>query len=207
MSNVFVAAAITLDGFMAGPNNSPANPMGDNASKISSWLFKQRSFRQHLGIDDGGDTGKNNQITEETFNRIGANIMGNKMFKEGEAAWPEKAPFGCPVFVLTHEKREPWVRPGGTTFYFTNESLEAVLEKAKAVAGNKDVRISGGGSVIQQYINAGLVDELLVHISPVFLGGGTRLLNGLDGSKNTLELIEAIGTPEVTHLRYAIKRS
>src|SRR5690348_8266875 len=153
MGNVFVNLGITLDGFMAGPNRSPNNPMGGEAATIHEWLLEQRAFRHHLQLGEGGKTGADNDLAERTFSRIGANIMGKRMFDEGEVAWPEQAPFHCPVFVLTHERREPWPRPGGTTFYFTNESLQRVLQRAREAAGDKDVRISGGRDVVLQYLN------------------------------------------------------
>ena len=118
MSKVFVDVGISLDGFIAGPNGGVKNPLGDNGFKIHDWVFKQKSFRDHLGIDGGETNNADNDIIENIFNRIGANTMGQKMFIEGEANWPEDAPFNCPVYVLTHQKREPWERPGGTTFYF-----------------------------------------------------------------------------------------
>ena len=117
--------------------------MGGASVKIHHWVFQQKSFLEHLSLSGEGLTGRDNDIAEETFSRIGANIMGKRMFEEGEASWPERAPFGTPVYVLTKEKRGPWVRPEGTTFYFTNENIESVFEKAKHSAGSKDVRISG----------------------------------------------------------------
>src|SRR3989304_2025893 len=169
MSKVFVDLGISLDGFIAGPNGGAKNPLGDDGISIHNWMFKQEAFLQHLKLEGGETNNKDNDIIEEIFNRIGANIMGKKMFIEGEANWPEEAPFNCPVYVLTKEKREPWERPGGTTFYFTKDNLEATLLEAKKSAGNKDVRISGGASVIQSYLNAGLIDEFVLHIAPIML--------------------------------------
>jgi dihydrofolate reductase len=131
--------------------------------------------------------------------------MGKKMFVEGEANWPEDAPFHCSVFVLTHEKREPWVRPGGTTFYFTDENIHTVLEKAKKAAGKKDVRISGGARTIQQFLNAGLIEESIIYIAPIFLSSGVHLFEHLDKSKFSFEIENVINSPEVTHLFYNIK--
>ena len=169
MSKVFFDVGITLDGYIAGPNGGAKNPLGDGGIDIHKWMFKQKAFLSHLKLEGGDTNNKDNDIIEETFIRIGANIMGKRMFIEGEANWPEEAPFHCPVYVLTHQQREPWERPGGTTFYFTNESIETVLEKTKKDAGKKDVRISGGASVIQQYLNAGLIDEFALHLArPAF---------------------------------------
>jgi dihydrofolate reductase len=144
MGKVFFDVGITLDGFIAGPNGGPKNPLGDGGIKIHDWMFKQKAFLEHLKLEGGETNNPDNDLIEQTFDRIGANIMGKRMFEEGESNWPEEAPFHCPVYVLTKEKREPWVRKDGTTFYFVNDDIKTVLEKAKSSAGNKEVRISGG---------------------------------------------------------------
>ena len=202
MSKVFVDIGMSLDGFIAGPNGGTKNPLGDEGLKIHNWMFKQKAFLSHLKMEGGKTNNKDNDIIEETFNRIGANIMGKNMFVEGEANWPEEAPFHCPVFVLTHEKREPWERPGETTFNFTDEDIQAVLEKARKAAGKKDVRISGGARTIQQYLNAGLVDEFVIHLAPILLGAGVRLFEHLDKTKYSFEIKNVINSKEITHLYY-----
>jgi dihydrofolate reductase len=207
MSKVFFDVGISLDGYIAGMNGGAKNPLGDGGIDIHNWVFKQRGFRKHLGMEGGETNNADNDIIENTFNRIGANIMGKRMFVEGEANWPEDAPFHCPVFVLTHEKREPWVRPGGTTFYFTDEDTHTVLEKAKKVAGKKDVRISGGARTIQQFLNAGLIEESVIHIAPVFLSSGVHLFEHIEKSKFYFEIENVINSPEVTHLFYNVKTS
>ena len=204
MSKVFVDVGISLDGFIAGPNGGANNPLGDNGLKIHEWMFKQKAFLEHLNLPGNGETGEDNDIVEKTFNRIGANIMGKKMFIEGEANWPEEVPFKCPVYVLTHQKRESWERPGGTTFYFTNEDIQTILQKVKKDAGNKDVRISGGADVVRQYFNAGLVDELSLHVAPIILGKGVRLFDKIDREKFSLEISEVINSSMVTHLFYKV---
>jgi dihydrofolate reductase len=206
MSKVFVHLGISLDGYIAGPNRGPKNPLGDGGLSIHDWMFKQRAFRQHLAIGEGGETGPDNRMVEGIMNRIGANIMGKRMFEEGEANWPEEAPFHTPVFVLTKEVRSPWQRKGGTTFYFVNDGIARALERAREAAGAKDVRISGGRDVVLQYLNAGLVDELSLALAPVFLGEGLRLFEGIDKDKVALEILEAIPSPTVTHLTYAVKK-
>src|SRR5205807_3664585 len=128
-------------------------------------LINQQSLRENLGLGSGGETGPVNDLVRSTMERSGASIMGKRMFDQGEATWPEDAPFHTPVFVLTHEKREPWVRPGGTTFYFVNDGPERALELARKSAGNRDVRISGGADVIQQYLNLGVVEELEIALA------------------------------------------
>jgi dihydrofolate reductase len=207
MSKVFVHMGISLDGYVAGTNRGPKNPMGGVSPKLHAWMFEQQAFRRELGIPGEGKTGPDNDLVKRTFDRIGANIMGKRMFDEGEAAWPENAPFHNSVFVLTHEKRDPWVRPGGTTFYFTNDSLERVLANAREAAGAKDVRISGGRDVVIQYLEAGLVDELLLDITPVLLTEGLRLFENIDRNKVKLEIADVIHSPAVTHARYRISKS
>jgi dihydrofolate reductase len=206
MSQVFVHLGISLDGYIAGPNRGPKNPLGDEGTTIHSWMFKQRAFSRAHGMGDAGETGPDNRILEALVARIGANILGKRMFEEGEANWPEEAPFHGPVFVLTKEKRDPWVRKGGTTFYFVNDGIERALERAREVAGKKDIRISGGRDVVLQYLHAGLVDELSLAISPVLLGQGLRLFDGIDKRKVAFEVVEAIHSPDVTHVRYAVKK-
>ena len=204
MSKVFVDIGISLDGFIAGLNGGPKNPLGDDGLKIHDWMFKQIGFLEHLDLEGGEINTKDGEIIENIFTRIGANIMGKRMFEEGEANWPEEAPFHTPVYVLTHQQRESWERNGGTIFYFVNEDIHIVLEKAKKDAGNKDVRISGGADTIQQFLNAGLVDELNIHMAPIMLGRGVRLFDNIDNGKITLEIKNVIHSPMVTHLFYKV---
>jgi len=208
MSKVFVDIGISFDGFIAGPNGGPANPLGDGGVKIHDWMFKQKAFLEHLEMEGGDTDNIDNTIIEEIFGRIGANIMGKRMFEEGENNWPENAPFHSPVFVLTKEVREPWKRKGGTTFYFVNDGIESAFEKAKAAAGNKDIRISGGADTIRQYLNAGLVDEFDIHLTPLLIGEGVRLFDNttMHGVKETLslEINKVVHSPLVTHLFYKV---
>jgi dihydrofolate reductase len=132
--------------------------------------------------------------------------MGKRMFDGGEHRWPEEAPFHTPVFVLTHAVRRPWERPGGTTFSFVNDGIESALRQARAVAGGRDIRIAGGAYAIRQYLNAGLIDEFAIALSPVFLGAGIRLFDGIDQDAIALEIVEARQSPLVTHLTYAVRR-
>jgi dihydrofolate reductase len=205
MSKVFVDVGMSLDGFIAGPNSGAKNPLGDDGLKIHNWMFKQKAFLSHLKMEGGETNNKDNDIIEKTFNRIGANIMGKNMFVEGEANWPEESPFHCPVYVLTHEKREPLIRPGGTIFYFADEDIHTALQKAKNSAGEKDVRISGGAKTIQQYLNASLVDEFIIHIAPIFMGAGVRLFEHLDKTKFSFKINKVIDSQEATHLFYSVK--
>ena len=204
MSKVFFDVGISLDGYIAGLNGGINNPLGDDGIKIHEWMFRQKSFLEHLGMEGGMDNNTDNDIINEIINRIGANIMGKNMFVEGEASWPEEAPFHTPVYVLTHQKRNPWERKGGTTFYFTNDNIDTVLQKAKKDAGQKDVRISGGADVIQQYFNAGLIDEFNVHIAPMLLGRGVKLFDKIDKGKISFEIVNVVNSPIVTHIFYKI---
>jgi dihydrofolate reductase len=205
MTRIFVSVGMSLDGFIAGPNRGPNNPLGDRGTTVHAWMYEQRAFRSNLGLAEGGETGPDNEILEATSARIGANIMGKRMFEEGEANWPEEAPFHTPVFVLTHEVRAPWERPGGTTFHFVNDGIVSALHKAVASARGKDIRVSGGADVIRQYLEAGLVDELSVSLAPVLLGSGLRLFDGIDHRKIAVSIVGATDSPRVTHVKYGVK--
>jgi dihydrofolate reductase len=212
MGKVFFSVGMSLDGFMAPEGMDLAHADDPNYKdwlsqwmELQKWTSQQRFFRENLQLGEGGETGQDNRILEETFNRTGVNIMGKRMFEGGERFWPEEAPFHTPVFVLTHQVRSPWERPGGTTFHFVNDGIESALRQAREVAGGKDVRIAGGAHAIVQYLNAGLVDEFSIALAPIFFGEGVRLFDGIDRRKISPEIVEAIHSPLVTHLRYAVK--
>lgn len=211
MGVVFVNVGKTLDGYIApdGMDMEHADDPGhkdwlNRWMKLQDWVFHQEFFRRNLQLGEGGETGQDNAIAEHTFNRTGVSILGKRMFDGGEHSWPEEAPFHTPVFVLTHQVREPWERPGGTTFYFVNDGIESALKQAQEAAGDKDIRIGGGADVIRQYLNAGLVDELEIELAPVLFGGGTPLFDGIDLDRFDLEVVEAPHSPWVTHLRYTV---
>jgi dihydrofolate reductase len=206
MSKIIVDVAISLDGFMAGDNRGPKNPLGDGGEAIHNWMFRQKAFFRSHGMEGGEEDGADGKLIEEVFARTGAYIMGKRMFEEGEANWPEDL-FKKDVYVLTHEKREPWVQKGATTFYFINNGIESALEKARESANGRDIRIQGGGDTVQQFFNAGLVDELTVHISPVFLGSGIRLFDNIDKTKYTIEISEVIHSPATTHINYKLNKT
>jgi dihydrofolate reductase len=206
MSKVFVSMGISLDGYVAGPNRSVRNMGGDGWGSLHAWLFGQRAFREKLELGEGGETGADNRFLEAIFDRTGANVMGKRMFEEGERSWPEEPPFHTQVFVLSHEVRAPWERKGGTTFHFVNDGIETALRRAREAAGDKDVRISGGGATVLQVLNAGLVDELLLSLAPTFLGGGVRLFEGIDKNAVDVSIMGVASSPQVTHLRYALKK-
>ena len=169
---------------------------------MMSWILKLQYFRENLEFGPGGETGPVNDMFRDTMARSGASIMGKRMFEQGEVSWPEKAPFHTPVYVLTHEKREPWVRPGGTTFHFVNDGPERALEQAKASAGDRDVRISGGADVIQQYVNLGVIDELEIAMAPVLFGGGRRLFENLREPAPQFRIDKVLEGSAATHVRY-----
>jgi dihydrofolate reductase len=204
MSKVFFSVTISLDGYMAPEWRSDDQWMSQ-WMQLQDYVFQQRFFRGNLGFGGDGETGDDNRILEETFARTGVTIMGKRMFDAGERSWPEEAPFHTPVFVLTHQKREPWERPGGTVFHFVNDGYESALRQAREVAGDRDIRIGGGVNTVQQYLNAGLVDEFHVAVAPVLLGSGIRLFDGVDAASVELEPREAIQTPRVHHLRYNVE--
>ena len=205
MSKIIFDSGISLDGFFAGDNRSPSNPMGGVSGKIHTWMLNQKAFWEHLGMEGVSEDGPDGKFIRDTIARTGSYIMGKRMFEEGEVSWPEDL-YKADVFVLTHEKREPWVQKGTTTFYFINDGIESALEKARQSAKGKDIRIQGGANTIQQFLNAGLVDEFFIHIATVFLGSGIRLFDGIDKDKYGLHITEVISSDFTTHLRYKLTK-
>jgi dihydrofolate reductase len=209
MSKVFVNIALSLDGYMA-PAGMDLQHWGDPQhlqwgakwGALMGWVLSLQAFREKLKFGPGGDTGPVNDAFRHTMERSGANIMGQRMFEQGEVSWPEEAPFHTPVFVLTHNKREPWVRPGGTTFYFVNDGPERALELARAAAGGRDVRISGGANVIQQYLTLGVVEELEIAHTAVLFGAGRRLFEGVAPTSANFVVDSVLAGPGATHVRY-----
>ncbi|MEW5710636.1 MAG: dihydrofolate reductase family protein [Pseudomonadota bacterium] len=207
MSKVFVNIALSLDGYMAPEGMTLENwdrpeRWADKWGALMAWALNQQYLREKLKFGPGGETGPINDMVRHTFERTGAHIMGKRMFEGGERGWPEEAPFHTPVFVLTHEKREPWLRPGGTTFHFFNDGAERALEAAREAAGDRDIRISGGADVIQQYLSLGVVDELEIALAPVLFGGGRRLFETLNEPVPQFRIERVLDTPAATHLRY-----
>ncbi len=200
---VFFSVTMSLDGFIAPESSDEL--MGPKWMELQQWVFPLRFFRENLKLGQGGEQGRNNDIVRATFERTGASVMGKRMFDAGERGWPEEAPFHTPVFVVTHEKRDPWERPGGTTFHFVNDGIEAALERAREAAGERDVRIAGGGSTIDQYLQAGLIDEFSIALSPVLFGSGVRLFEGVDATRIALTPLHAEASERVTHLTYAVR--
>ncbi|MBA2783304.1 MAG: dihydrofolate reductase family protein [Actinomycetota bacterium] len=203
MSNVIFDMGMSLDGFIAGPNAGPRNALGDGGMRIHRWVFDLESWRERQSLV-GGQTNRDDEVSNETFARTGAYVMGRRMFDEGEVGWPDPPPFRAPVFVLTHHERKPWVRQGGTTFTFVTDGIESAIKQARAAAGDKDVRIAGGANTIQQFIKAGLLDELQIHLAPILLGDGVRLFDHPGTEQIELEKTRVIDSPRVTHLTFRV---
>jgi dihydrofolate reductase len=204
---------MSLDGFIAGPNRTVEQPLGDGGIQLHEWIFGLASWRESHG-QTGGTKGIDDDIVKEQLAQPGAVLMGRRMFSGGEGAWEEDPmaegwwgdtpPFHMPVFVLTHHAREPLAMKGGTTFTFVTGGVESALEQARAAAGGKDVAVAGGANVVQQCLRAGVLDELQVHIAPVLLGRGVRLFDG--GEQANLEITRVVDSPTVAHIRYRVVR-
>jgi dihydrofolate reductase len=200
---------MSLDGFVAGPNQSEENPLGEGGEQLHEWAFALEAWRKPHGMD-GGEVNASSKVLEKSLENVGATVMGRNMFGGGQGPWGDDPwdgwwgddpPFHHPVFVVTHHARDPLPKEGGTTFTFVTDGIESALDQARQAAGGKDVAFAGGADVARQYLSAGLVDEMQIHLVPVLLGGGARLLDGLaDGIR--LEQVEAIDAPGVTHLKY-----
>ena len=213
MGKVRVHQMVSLDGFSAGLNQSLEKPFGDGGEQLLGWVLKLRTFRQMLG-QQGGETGPSDDVIRQTAENLGATVMGRNMFGGGRGPWPVEPwngwwgpnpPYHTPVYVLTHYPREPLVMEGDTTFYFVTDGIESALSRAREAAGEKDVRIGGGANVVNQYLAAGLVDEIELHLVPAILGGGARLFDNLGGAPK-LELARTVAAPDVTHLTYRVVR-
>ncbi|MBC9933032.1 dihydrofolate reductase family protein [Chitinophaga qingshengii] len=206
MSKIIFDSGISLDGFLAGDHRSPANPMGDNGPSMHKWMYKQKAFWKNINMEGHGEEdGPDGKLINDVFARTGAYIMGKRMFEEGEVHWKEDL-YKADVYVLTHEKREPWIQKGTTAFYFINDGIQSALEKAKQSAKGKDIRIQGGANTIQQFLHAGLIDEFFIHIAPIFLGSGIRLFEGMDKSMYDVQIMEVIPSDLTTHIRYKLTK-
>jgi dihydrofolate reductase len=198
---------ISLDGYTSGPNPTFEDPIGEGG-RLHRWMVDTFSWQQEHG-GEGGERNLDSELVAELLGAAGAQIMGRKMFGGGDGAWDEEwigwwgdePPFHQPVFVLTHHERAPLVL-GETTFTFVTGGIESALKQAQAAAGERDVAVAGGASAVRQYLAAGLLDELYLHIVPVLLGGGERLLDGVGDP--TLEVASVIASPTVTHVKYRV---
>ncbi len=211
MTKVRAHISISLDGYVAGPNQSMENPLGEGGESLHDWLVALRQWREQAGME-GGEENVSSAVVAEEYANVGAEIMGRGKFGppsrgpwEGDAWqgwWGDHPPFHKPVFVLTHHARQP-LTLADTTFTFVTDGIHAALDQAKAAAGDKDVFLGGGANLINQYLAAGLVDELELHVSPILLGGGARLFDGV-GPEVKLELVRTVEAPGVAHLKYRV---
>jgi dihydrofolate reductase len=203
--------SISLDGFVAGPNQTLEQPLGEGGERLHEWAVRLASFRERHGLE-GGERDADDELVAESLRATGAVVMGRRMFSGGDGPWDEDPnadgwwgddpPFHVPVFVLTHHPRETVVKEGGTSFVFVTGGIEAALEQARAAAGDKDVSVGGGASIIQQYLKAGLLDELQIHVAPVLLGSGVRLFEPLGIEPVALQTDRVLSSPYATHLRF-----
>jgi dihydrofolate reductase len=203
--------AISVDGYAAGPNQSLDNPLGVGGTRLHEWAFATRSFRRMHGMD-GGDEGLDDQFAAQGDLRIGATVMGRNMFgpirgpwgnDNWTGWWGENPPFHHPVFVLTHHARPSITMEGGTTFHFVDD-YEAALKRAFDAADGEDIRVGGGSATIQQYLRAGLIDDLHLAIVPILLGSGERLFDHLEGGPDGYHCVEFVSSPSVTHVRFSM---
>jgi dihydrofolate reductase len=202
---------MSLDGFIAGPDQSTKDPLGIGGEQLHEWLFPLTAWRAPHGLE-GGEVNASSQVLEEELANIGATIMGRNMFgghpgpwsasQPWNGWWGDNPPFHHPVFVLTHHPRPPLALEGGTTFTFVADGIVSALELARRAAGGRDVALAGGAKVAQQYLSAGLVDEMEIHLVPALLGGGDRLFDSV-GDLKDLRLVRTVATPSVTHLKFA----
>jgi len=212
MGKVVAEISTSLDGYVAGPNPTLENPLGEGGEQLHEWAVRLKSWRETHGLPDG-ESGPDDELLAESVATTGAVVMGRQMFSGGEGPWEDDAnangwwgdepPFHKPVFVLTHHAREPLVLKG-TTFTFVTDGLDSAIDDARAAAAEQDVLVAGGADTIDQAIRAGLVDELQLHLAPVLLGAGARLFDGVAPELPRFEITQVIESPLVTHLRYRV---
>jgi dihydrofolate reductase len=212
LSRLRFRISMSLDGFVAGPNQGVNDPLGVGGMRLHEWVFPLKPWRAMHGLD-GGEVNESTRVVEESLANIGATVMGRNMFGGHPGPWDDKKPwngwwginppFHHPVFVLTHHARERLELEGGTTFTFVTDGIEAALEQARRASGGKDVSLGGGAKAAQQYLAAGLVDEMEINLVPTLLGSGERLFDGIGDDLHGLELVRTVAAPKVTHLKFA----
>jgi len=212
VGKVVVDISMSLDGFVAGPNPTLEEPLGEKGEELHEWVVRTNYWRERHGLE-GGEEDEDSEVIREAFSSVGASVMGRKMFSGGSGPWEsdprsmgwwgDEPPFHTPVFVLTHHAREPEEMKGGTTFFFVTDGIEAAIQQARAAAGEGNVAIGGGANAIQQALAAGLVDELQVHVAPILLGGGTRLF-GEGADPIRLEATRVLASPRATHVKFDV---
>jgi dihydrofolate reductase len=213
MSKLRCHISISLDGCVAGPNQSEQNPLGEGGEELHGWIVPLAAWREAHG-EQGGEVNESARIVEESRENIGAGVMGRNMFgpigggdwgdEQWTGWWGDDPPYHCDVFIVTHHPRDPVEMEGGTTYHFVTDGIESALEQARKAAGGKDVMLWGGAEVINQYLAAGLLDELELHVVPVLLGEGARLFDNLGDAEVQLEQVRAVEAPGVAHLKYQV---
>jgi dihydrofolate reductase len=211
--SVFVDISMSLDGFVAGPNQTLDQPLGEGGERLHEWVVGLESWRERHGRG-GGERNADSEVVEESLAATGAVVMGRRMFSGGAGPWEDdtnadgwwgdEPPFRVPVFVLTHHPRETVTKQGGTSFTFVTDGIESALAQARAAAGEKSVLVAGGANTIQQSLAAGLVDDIQIHVAPVLLGAGVRLFDRVGPEHVKLEGTRVIASPAVTHLRFRV---
>ncbi len=215
MTRLTLDITMSLDGFIAGPNQTVEHPLGEGGERLHEWIYGLATFRERHG-ESGGTRNADDDVLRESIDATGAVLMGRRMFSGGEGRWEDDPvadgwwgddpPFGVPVFILTHHARETVTKQGGTSYTFVTEGIDAAVAQARAAAGNKNVAVAGGANVVQQCLRAGLLDEMQIHVAPLLLGDGVRLFDDLDAEPRALELTRVIESPAVTHVRYSVRR-
>ncbi len=198
---VVVDITMSLDGFIAGPNDGVENGLGDGGERLHEWVYDLATWREPHGLA-GGEMNRDAEILDEGFKSLGAVVVGKRMYDNADG-WGDDPPFHMPVFVLTHDARDQ-VTKGDTTFTFVTDGVESALKQARTTAGDKNVGVAGGADTIQQFITAGLVDELQIHIAPFLLGGGIRLFDQASAKHLALEKTRVVDSPLVTHLKFSV---
>jgi len=211
MSKLRLRISMSLDGFVAGPQQSVKHPLGIGGEGLHEWVIALAAWRAAHGMP-GGEVNESTAVFEEELVNIGATIMGRNMFgghpggwdakKPWNGWWGDNPPFHHPVFVLTHHARAPLKMQGGTTFTFVTDGIQSALEQARKGAGGKDIALAGGAKACAQYLKAGLVDEMMLHLAPILLGSGERLFDGVGDNLHGLRLLRTVATPQVVHLKF-----
>jgi dihydrofolate reductase len=213
MTKLTLDITMSLDGFVAGPDQTVEQPLGEGGERLHEWIVGLASWREQHG-KAGGERSADDDIYQESVDATGAVLMGRRMFSGGEGPWEDDLvadgwwgddpPFGVPVFVLTHHPRATVEKQGGTSYIFITDGIETALDQARAAADGKNVAIAGGANIAQQYLRAGLLDEIQIHVAPLLLGDGVRLFGNLESEPVELEITRVIGSPKATHLKYRV---